>query len=277
MGLTPTILASLGPSVAETSLLSAHRPFLSFLISLGAPAVYPTRVFDFIDPYSVLKHKKHVLRLPQLGTRSASMCSALEYLFALAAAATIISTSTQLGQKTILVWGCTNQAMPLIWTFLSATIHIGAALSYKIALGSNHRTPNHNHQSPESGDPKSSAQKATLHQISDLLGREFRICALRKQLLAQRIEDPPSVAVLLSCLAGIAGFWHVIFGIIIFSSLTFISVVEYLNYVFWRYILAAAVCRLILMVELTGLRAAQRRFEQKAQVGRTSTTVSEVK
>ena len=46
MGLTPTILVSLGPSIAETSLLSAHRPLLSFLISLGAPAVYPTRVFD---------------------------------------------------------------------------------------------------------------------------------------------------------------------------------------------------------------------------------------
>lgn len=59
MGLTPTLLASLGPSVAETSLLSAHRPLLSFLISLGAPAVYPMRVFDFIDPYLALRHKEH--------------------------------------------------------------------------------------------------------------------------------------------------------------------------------------------------------------------------
>lgn len=54
MGLTPTLLASLGPSVAEASLLSTHRPLLSllsFLISLGAPVVYPMRVFDFTDPF----------------------------------------------------------------------------------------------------------------------------------------------------------------------------------------------------------------------------------
>ena len=147
MGLTPTILASMGPSVAETSLLSAHRPLLSFLISLGAPAVYPTRVFEFTDPYSVLRHKEHVLRLPLLGPRTAIICSVLEYLFALAAVASIISTSAQLGAKTILVWACTNQAMPLVWTFLSATIHIGAALGYRIALTSYDRERNHGYQS----------------------------------------------------------------------------------------------------------------------------------
>ena len=90
MGLTPTILASLGPSVPETSLLSAHRPLLSFLISLGAPAVYPARVFEFNDPYWVLRHKEHLLRLPLWGTRSAIICSVLEYVFALAAATSII-------------------------------------------------------------------------------------------------------------------------------------------------------------------------------------------
>ena len=276
MGLTPTILASLGPSVAETSLLSAHRPLLSFLISLGAPAVYPTRVFEFTDPYSVLRHKEHVLKLPLLGTRSAIICSVLEYMFALAAAASIILTSAQLGSKTILVWACTNQTMPLIWTFLSTVIHIGAALSYKIALNSSRRR-NHGCQSTKPRGSESSARKGTLHRISDLLRSEFRICALRKQLHAHKLEDPPSVAVLLSSFAGVGGFWHVVFGTIIFSSLAFISVFEFLNFVFWRYILAAAVCRLILMVELTGLRAVQRRFEQQANGGSTSITISEVK
>ena len=67
MGLTPTLLASLGPSVAETSLLSAHRPLLSFLISLGAPVVYPMRVFDFTDPFSLLQHKQHMFKPPLFG------------------------------------------------------------------------------------------------------------------------------------------------------------------------------------------------------------------
>ena len=97
MGLTPTILASIGPSVAETSLLSAHRPLLSFLISVGAPAVYPTRVFEFTDPYSVLRHKDHLLRLPPwlaTGPKLAIIASVLEYTFALAAVAAVILTST---------------------------------------------------------------------------------------------------------------------------------------------------------------------------------------
>ena len=277
MGLTPTILASLGPSVAETSLLSAHRPLLSFLISLGAPAVYPTRVFEFTDPYSVLRHKEHVLRLPLLGTRSAIICSILEYLFALVAAISIILTSAQLGAKTILVWACTNQAMPLIWTSLPAVIHIVAALGYKIALKSNDRSRSRGPQSIKPGGSESSARNRILRRIPDLLYSEFRICALRKQLNAHKLEDPPSVAVLLSCFAGVQGIWHVVFGTLIFSSLTFISIIEFLNYVFWRYILAAAVCRLVLMVELTGLRAVQRRLEQQANGGNTSITISEVK
>ena len=277
MGLTPTILASLGPSVAETSLLSAHRPLLSFLISLGAPAVYPTRAFDFTDPYSVLRHKEHVLRLPLLGTRSAIICSVLEYTFALAAAISIILTSAQLGAKTILVWACTNQAMPLIWTSLPATIHIGAALGYKIALKSYDQKRKHGYQSTKSGGPGSSARRLTLHRISGLLRSEFQICALRKQLNDQELEDPPSMAVLLNCFAGLGGIWHVIFGTVIFSSLAFISIIEFLNYVFWRYILAAAVCRLFLMIELTGLRAVQREFEQQSKGGNTSITNTEAK
>ena len=58
-----------------------------------------------------------------------------------------------------------------------------------------------------------------------------------------------------------------VFGTLIFSSLTFISVFDFLNYVFWRYIAAATVCRIILMVELTGLRAVKRKSEQQSGEG----------
>ena len=35
-----------------------------------------------------------------------------------------------------------------------------------------------------------------------------------------------------------------VFGTLMFSSLTFISVFDFLNYVFWRYIAAATTCRI---------------------------------
>ena len=54
-----------------------------------------------------------------------------------------------------------------------------------------------------------------------------------------------------------------VFGTLIFSSLTFISVFGFLNNIFWRYIAAATVCRIILMVDLTGLRAVERKSEQQ--------------
>ena len=64
VGLIPTLLALSGLSVAEISLLSAHRPFLSFLISLGAPVVYLMLMSDFTDLFLLLKHKKHMLKPP---------------------------------------------------------------------------------------------------------------------------------------------------------------------------------------------------------------------
>jgi hypothetical protein len=54
LGIMPTLLSGIGPSIAETSLLSAHRPFLSLLISMGAPAIWPTRIFKYNNPIHVL-------------------------------------------------------------------------------------------------------------------------------------------------------------------------------------------------------------------------------
>ena len=269
MGLTPTLLASLGPSVAETSLLSAHRPLLSFLISLGAPVVYPMRVFDFTDPFSLLQHKQHMFKPPLLGGKSSVLCSILEYAFSLAAAVSIISTSVQLGAKTVLVWACTNKAMPLVWTFMSVAIHAMAALGYRIALNSSNRQLSRDHPCKFPEGLTKSSRKRDLGHMWTKLQSEFGICAHRQQLLVHRLDDANLTCwrVFLTCSAGLAGFFHVVFGTLIFSSLTFISVFDFLNYVFWRYIAAATVCRIILMVELTGLRAVERKSEQQSGEG----------
>lgn len=53
------------------------------------------------------------------------------------------------------------------------------------------------------------------------------------------------------------------FGTLVFSSLVFISVSDFLKFVCWRYIVAATICKVILMIELTGLRAVERKSEQQ--------------
>jgi hypothetical protein len=52
LGLLPTLLAVISPSIAELALLSVHRPFLSSLISIGSPAVLQTRVFEYEGRYN---------------------------------------------------------------------------------------------------------------------------------------------------------------------------------------------------------------------------------
>jgi hypothetical protein len=104
----PTVLATLGPAVAETSLLSAHRPLLSLLVSMGAPAIWPTRVFEYNDPAKVLERENRLV-LSRLNPYLAVVLSTLQYLLATGAVANIFTTSIQLGQNAILTWGCTNE------------------------------------------------------------------------------------------------------------------------------------------------------------------------
>lgn len=66
--------------------------------------------------------------------------------------------------------------------------------------------------------------------------------------------ETPRIAVLLAVVAGAMSFVHVTFGIIIFSSLQFVSVWDVLNNILWRYVASSAVCRLLLIMEILGLR-----------------------
>ena len=54
LGLLPTLLAVISPSIAELALLSIHRPILSTLVSIGSPAVLQTRIFEYEGQYSKL-------------------------------------------------------------------------------------------------------------------------------------------------------------------------------------------------------------------------------
>lgn len=203
---------------------------------------------------------------PLLGKGSTALCSVLEYAFSLAAAPSVISPSAQLGEKTFSVWACTNKAMPLVWTFMSVAIHATAASGYKFALHSSNRQLGQENPSNVPDNSKKSARKAILGRISPIVQSEFRIRVHRQQLLVHPLDGSSDLSgwgVLLICSSGLASFCHLVFGTLVFSSLTFISVYDFLNYVFWRYIAAATVCKIIIMIDLAGLRAIEMRSEQQ--------------
>ena len=58
LGLTPTILTTLGSSNTELALLSSHRPVLAALLVLGSPALNPIRTFDYHTSVEKFQEKK---------------------------------------------------------------------------------------------------------------------------------------------------------------------------------------------------------------------------
>lgn len=47
LGLLPTILSFVGSNTTQTALLALRRPLLALLVATGAPAVAPTRTFEY--------------------------------------------------------------------------------------------------------------------------------------------------------------------------------------------------------------------------------------
>lgn len=280
LGLMPTLLASIGPSVAEISLLSAHRPLLSFLISMGAPAIWPTRIFEYIHPTETLRERRGALRTSQMRPWPAAMTSLVQYIVAISAMVNIITTSIGLGRKSILAWGCTFTYAPVIYSILSSVIHLLSAVSYLIARKMAQRRSRveqllaevDNSETRANGEQaaRERMQAATSntsqhrHKLScsrswlrDAFLSETIICANRPKPRYPVDMDTaivPRVAVLLAVTAGGMGFVHLTFGIIIFSSLQLISVWDVLNNILWRYVVSSTGCRLLLIMEISGLR-----------------------
>ncbi|KAJ0116936.1 hypothetical protein J7T55_003350 [Diaporthe amygdali] len=132
LGLLPTLISSLGISITEVALLSAHRPFLSLLLSLAAPAVWPLRIFEYNDPAHLLAPGPGRVEMQRLGPWAARALSLCEYVLAIAAVFSNFLLSWDMGNKTILSWGCTMTFGPLLWMSLPLVLHIPSALSYGI-------------------------------------------------------------------------------------------------------------------------------------------------
>lgn len=271
LGLMPTLLAIIGPSVAEISLLSAHRPLLSFFISMGAPAIWVHRTFEYIHPTEILREQRGVLRISKMRPWPAAMMSLGQYVVAIGATVNVIMTSIRVGRNSILALGCTTTFAPLLWSILSFAIHLVSGVSYFIARKMARRRvqverlPKEEDSSETGGNSeqlKSERNQATTSSVPQQCSRlrdawlsETTICVNRSKSHHSHDETTvPQVAVLLAVAAGLMSFMHVIFGILIFSSLQFITVWDVLTQILWRYTVSSTVCRLLLIMEICGLR-----------------------
>lgn len=279
LGLMPTLLASIGPSFAEISLLSAHRPLLSFLISMGASAIWPNRMFEYIHPPEILRRRSKSPWAGKMRFWPAVMMSLAQYVVAIGAIANVMTTSIEVGRKSILAFGCTTTFAPLLWSSLPSAIHLVSVLSYFIARKMALRqilkerlseeaekskssedieqTPSHITQAaPPLSPPPPPPQR--YHKVwrwcYATLSNEITVCANHPKPHAVQAKIVPSVSVWLAVTAGVMNFCHVTFGIIIFSSLQLIAVEDVFKRILCRYVISSTACRLLLIIEMSGLK-----------------------
>lgn len=256
LGPLPALMSSIGVGISETALLSAHRPVLSLLLSLAAPATWPTRMFEYNNPADLLATGPGRLELERLGSWRAGLLSLVEYTCATAAAVNIVLLSWDMGNKTILSWGCTTVVGPLLWTSLAVFLHAMSALSYNMVVWQQRKRSKVRHDT-----------RSPWGRLQSIVNAELTTCSNHEAptQIAQRDKGSiPVGAIALDIIAGCASFMHLAFGTIIFSSLLFISVWDVLNRILWRFVLATFVARLILIIEVADLRASDANLTRRS-------------
>ncbi|KAL8946891.1 MAG: hypothetical protein Q9222_006770, partial [Ikaeria aurantiellina] len=134
LGLAPTTLSLLGPSVGEMALLSIHRPIFALLLSLGAPAIYPGRFLLWDDPLRANE--------PQTGSFIVGVIVVVlfQYLLAAGAGANILHAAYRIGIQGVVSWRCRDSYWPILWVVVTLIIHFIATLSLRTAIHRKQRT-----------------------------------------------------------------------------------------------------------------------------------------
>ena len=236
LGIAPSLLAALGSSVAEISILAENSPVLMLFLILGAPATYQTRIYEFTQPLKALKSLPGDMGISQVPNPMWWPIAVLRYFLAVAAAANNIELLLNIGSQSVLAWGCKSWWMPMVWILFSLTIYVAAGLSQMKMTkrirrklqnqGTIRRRPLPPRQSPSFSPP-----------------------------LRQHLGEPnkprliPTSAVAFQLAASILAFVQVVLGTLILSSLIFIGFQDTLI-ILARLMSSALICRVIAMFEL---------------------------
>ena len=235
LGLTPTMLATLGPSTEETSVLFVvgRRPILSLCIAAGSTALFPMRAFEHRDPVGLLRERGGRLEPPRLMREWASMILILEYAIVAAAVVNIVSVSKELGQRTTSSFAPQLVYLLLLWAFLIVIGHIAGYVTLLLRIGFDD-------------------DKKLFNHVFDWL--KFQITSFdRQRPIKIEVKRESYWWMITSYWTALLTICHVIFGTLTLSSLTFITVRDSLT-VIARYFASVMACRIVLMYELACLR-----------------------
>ncbi|KAJ4319088.1 hypothetical protein N0V84_006542 [Fusarium piperis] len=256
LGIMPTIITFLGPSRDEIAMLSnvGRRPILAAGMSLAAPSAYFSRAFEYFDPSEILCHHKYRYAQHRPGKHSWFWISAMEYCVIAAACYNIVLNTREVNQWTISSLASDADYLPGLWLGLGPCIHFFSCYVFRLRIhgwrGIQCRLPK---ESPRDRTFLSWVKSIPTRSKAFVTTTEIFPCGTEEY--ASRIQGRMETKTFLASawLESTFTILHVVFGTLVFSGTLFVGTKDALGIV-GRYIAGVAVCRIVLMYELAGLR-----------------------
>jgi len=165
----------------------------------------------------------------------------LAYAGALAAIANNIRNSVYTDLRTVSGWRCAALFMPLVWSLLAVVVHAWGMIAVRVRLQYGYRP-----------SIRSAIRSTTFQRV--------------------RTGEDGVLSEVLFWLASLCAILHMIFGILVLSSLVFISALEALQ-VFAMYVASVFLCQFILLLELANMRY---ELSKELDAGPTSSGITQI-
>jgi hypothetical protein len=269
LGVLPSLLSLFGPSLAHLTLLSARRPFLAFCIACGNPGFYAGRLFTVETPAEAFEEyggSRFIPRVKSLGWMI--FISAVEYILAGAAIFNVVTISLRIGDRVIMSFECRIWFLPIIWMGMFVVIFLIVAIPFQFSRTARHMrgsdsrwTDKGRRQLVEDeggirwvGDGNTWETEKQSNIFRQYLMRELTPGARQASLDARRIPEFERWMASSLNFGYLLVAFHIILGTCWFSSTLFLSPKDAIT-IIMRYFGSSVACRLIIAVELAGLKA----------------------
>lgn len=245
LGLLPTILAFVGSSTAEISLLGLRRPIFALCIATGAPATSPIRAHEYDDPIKKLLHGStgqidDIYARGLMKQWAKATVSILEFTLLGLALANVIELAMELGYRTVSSFAPVQTWLILFWLALAPVIHVCGIASLRA------------HVNIRRADTRGT--RSIWQALAGWISDEIRPCADHDRWSLEEQRET-FLFLMVSWCTALGTVFHIFYGTLVFSSLLFISVQDAVPVVA-RFLGSAAICRGLLMFELRGMRQA---------------------
>ena len=156
----------------------------------------------------------------------------VEYVAAVGAIANVIHISLQLGWRSVSSFDCESSYYPLAWVLIPVGIHLVGALSFYLR--------------PKTTDDEDDGAAALIIPLTRRRGRQPR---QEQRVVTITASAPTPLSLIAYSFAVGFSVGHILFGMLVFSSLMFLMVSDVVP-VIMRYAASAIVCRFINQYEL---------------------------